>query len=317
MIRKTAIPESIEHWLKMREEVLTSTEISTLFDLNKYQSRYELFMKKSGQLDIPFEESERMKWGNRLEESIAHGAAEENGWDIREMNEFIVCPDYRIGSSFDFCIQDSSIKTPMQQNTVEWTPRDYAILEVKNVDSLIYYNEWTEFEAPPHIELQVQHQMLVAGLSEAYIVALVGGNELKQIHRKANEAIQNKILEAATKFWHDIDNNIQPEPDFEQDSSVICELYKSTDGSSYDATDNETIYDLASRYKQAMEDEKDAKARKDALKAQIFTIVDKAEKVYGAGFSISCKERDPYEVKAHTRNGFRDFRITWKKGEKE
>jgi len=319
MKTQTVIPESKEHWLQMREKFLNSTEISVLFDLNKYQTKFELFMKKSGQIELPFEESERMRWGNRLEESIAEGAAEENGWNIRPMKEYIFCEETRLGSSFDFCILDSSIKTPMEAagQPMEFGPRDYAILEVKNVDSLIYRNEWTEHEAPPHIELQLQHQMLISGLQEAYLVALVGGNELQTIHRKANEKIQNKILEASEKFWYEIDNNIQPDPDFESDSGIICDIYKETDGSTFDAIDNETIYDLAARYKQAMDDEKDAKARKSAVKAEVFTLVGNAEKVYGSDFTISCKEKKGYVVPEHTRKGSRDFRVNWKKGEKE
>jgi len=309
------IPESKEHWLKMKSKVITSTESSTLYGLNKYQTMFELWHEKSGQIRIPFAESERMKWGNRLESSIAYAAAEENGWTIRNMNEFIYDEKLRIGSSFDFAIlSEARPATINKKQTIDHD--DIAILEIKNVDSLIYRNEWTEWEAPPHIELQLQHQMLISGLPEAYLVVLVGGNELKMIHRKANKKIHASILQKCEEFWKTIDAGEAPEPDFNVDSDTIIDLYKSTDGSSFDATDDEKIYDLTTRYKQAAEDEKDAMARKKAIKAEIFTLVGEAEKVYGSDFSISCKEREPYEVKAHTRQGFRDFRVTWKKEKK-
>ncbi|WYK04376.1 hypothetical protein DWF04_015295 [Cereibacter sphaeroides f. sp. denitrificans] len=54
--------------------------------------------------------------------------------------------------------------------------------------------------APPHSELQVQHQLLVSGRQWAVIVVLVGGNDLRVTVRTRNEIIIQKIRDRVAAF---------------------------------------------------------------------------------------------------------------------
>lgn len=303
---QTIIPESHEHWLSLREKVLTSTQIAALFNLSKYSTEFELFHEKTGQTKFPFTANERMRWGNRLEESIARGAAEEFGWQIRPMKEFIFNEDLRLGSSFDFCIV-----YPAEESDA--CTYDEAILEIKNVDSLIYHNEWSEDQAPAHIELQLQFQMLLSGIGYGKICALVGGNELKVIEREADPQIHAAILNKAAEFWAKVDANECPDPDFEKDANYITELYRQSNDDTFDAEHNEKLHDLATSYDQASKDFKEAAARKKALQAEIFHIVGAAKKVQGVDYTISCATTKDSLIKEHVRKGYRGFRLTWKK----
>jgi putative phage-type endonuclease len=145
--------ESEKQWLAERAKDVTSTEVSALFGLSPYLTEFELFHQKRDGVTVKFEPNERMKWGNRLESAIAHGAAEDMGWDIAKFNVYMRDQAARIGSSFDFEIK-SSANGP-------------GILEIKNVDWVQYQKSWIDdgngnIEAPEHIELQVQHQMEIA-----------------------------------------------------------------------------------------------------------------------------------------------------------
>ena len=148
-MKQVFIPKNQEEWLRLRLRDVTSTEVSALFGLNPYITEFELWHQKKNQEIVNFEIGERGKWGKRLEGIIAAGIAEDEGWRIRRMDEYIRQEEKFMGASFDFEILD-----------------DEGILEVKNVDSFIFKDGWIvdgdNLEAPPHIELQVQSQLAVS-----------------------------------------------------------------------------------------------------------------------------------------------------------
>lgn len=296
-------PDNKEHWLSMRAQDITSTEISALFGLSPYSTHYELWYRKKENLVLQIEENERMKWGNRLEAAIAHGIAEDNGWKVEPLKCYMRDSSLRMGSSFDFAIEPD------------------GILEIKNVDSLAFKEGWITDddcdEAPTHIELQVQHQLALSGRSFAYIGALVGGNRVKLIRREPNEKIISKIKRKIAEFWQSIDDNKPPSPDFKNDSQFISSLYNYADpGKVYDASADVEIITLAEKYRLAGEDEKEAKERKDEAKAKILMQVSDAEKVISDMFTISAGMIGPAKVE-YTRDGYRTFRIHWRKAKKQ
>ena len=300
----TIIPESENHWLELRKSDVTSTGISSLFGLNKYCTKFEYWHQKKGLTESSFTENERSKWGNILEESIAKGIAQENDWDIRAMKEYIRDESARMGTSFDFCILKDG--------------KDWAILEIKNVDSLIYKNEWDEqdgvIEAPAHIELQVQYQLLLTGLEKAYIGALVGGNTLKLVEREVVPEIQEKIKQEVAQFWLSIDSNNPPKPNFVEDADFITSLYQySQEEAVYDASGDAELFNLMTAYETYKQQASAAEKNKKAIKAEIFMRVGAAERIIHPDVKVSCKMGKPSVVPEHTRKASRGFRMTWAK----
>lgn len=293
-------PENEQAWLNLRTQDITSTDCAALFGISPYMTPFELWHRKKKSEIVPFEGNERINWGQRLQDAIAGGIISDNQWSGRKMTEYIRWPDARIGASFDWSVQDES-----------------ALLEIKNVDSLVYKDGWiTEgenVEAPPHIELQVQHQLLVSDRQLTYVGALVGGNRVILIRRERDEKICGAILARVKQFWDSIDNNIEPEPDFKRDASFISELYKYADPSKvFDATGNTILESLAKNYKKAGDAAKLLDEEKKGYKAQILTIIGDAAKVVAPTFSISAGLIGPTEV-SYTREGYRDFRLFQKK----
>jgi hypothetical protein len=76
------------------------------------------------------------------------------------------------------------------------------------------------------------------------------------------------------------------------------------------------IITLAEKYRLASEDEKEAKERKDEAKAKILMQVSDAEKVISDMFTISAGMIGPAKVE-YTRDGYRTFRIHWRKAKKQ
>lgn len=299
--REILTPVSEQEWLELRTKDITSTEVAALFGASPYTTRYELWHRKRDGKVVSFEANERMKWGTRLQSAIAHGIAEDQGWKVREMKEYIRLPEARTGSSFDY--------------EYETAAGNKGILEVKNVDSLAYRDGWlvegNHVEAPPHIEFQAQHQLLTSGHAESHIGALIGGNTVSLLRRvpdlKVFAAIKAKIAE----FWKSVDEGIEPAPDFHRDAEFIISQFGFSEPGKIIQAD-ETLIPLAEQYMAAGRDEKRAKEEKEALKAQMLTMIGDAEKVVSVGFSISAGMIGPKHVE-YDAEGYRNFRITPKK----
>lgn len=292
---ETVVPQSEKEWLELRTKNINSSEVAALFGFSPYSTAFELWHEKKEAKVIVREAEEWTKWGQRLQDAIAAGIAEEQGWKIRKMTEYMWDPVSRLGSSFDF--------------SIEQEPSALGLLEVKNVFGMIFKEQWLEaedgsVEAPPHIEIQVQHELLVSQRGFCYIGALIGGNKLELILRKADPEIQAAIIKKAAEFWKSIDDNIAPKPNFARDAEFIKKLYSHAEPGKIITADEE-VTRLTWAYKEGLEEEKSGKAKKDAAVAEILTRIGEAEKVVGQGFTISAGLVGPAEIEAYTRKGYR------------
>jgi putative phage-type endonuclease len=302
-------PNSREHWLELRREDVTSTESAALFGLSPYATEFELFHRKLGNVSDEIEQNERMTWGLRLQDAIAHGVAEDMGLTVRRINGYWRHTDEpRMGASFDFEIV-SHADGP-------------GLMEVKNVDGRVYREQWLDDEAPPHIEIQVQHQLEVANREWALIVCLVAGNTPRVIRVARDRQVGDKLRAAIRRFWQRVDANTPPAVDFVQDADTIREIYRNGSGAPLDATGNNRLHSLALSYASAARDEKDAVARKEAARSEMLTLIGDAGKVTGEGWTLTATETkgsagttitpDMVGTVIGARSGYRQFRLNLK-----
>lgn len=308
-------PTDQAHWLAMRQEDVTSTESAALFGMSPYVTKFELWhRKKSGQAPA-FQSNERMQWGNRLESAIAHGIAEDMGWKISPLKEYFRLTGERIGSSFDFIITS--------------LPDGPAHLEIKNVDYLAFRDGWIEhddgsIEAPEHIEMQVQHQMMVSGFKRSYIGAFIAGNRGVVIERERDEQVIAAMRAAIAEFWRTVDAGEEPPPVMPEDAAAVIALNQyAKPGKILDASGDEKIATLVANYKTFAAKESEFEELKQVTKAELFAAIGDAEKVLLPGFSVSASlqaETPPTVITADMvgqtyggRKGFRGLRITAKK----
>lgn len=304
---QSVVPDNKEHWLKLRSTNINSTESSALFGINKYLTEFELWHRHANpEIEGSFEETERTVWGNRLEAAIAEGIREENTLEcFRKKDEYIWDDELKLGSSFDYEFLFD---------------KESHILEIKNVDGMIFKNEWLEdedgnLEAPLHIELQVQQQMMLSGYNKAWICALVGGNKAVILKREADPEMFEMIKLKVKKFWDSIKAGVPPEPDFARDAEFISQLYQSVHVGKTLTTESEELYNLALEYKQEADSAKAAEERKKAVKAKMLMLIGDIEKVKHSEFSISAGLIGESDI-SYTRKGFRDFRINWPRTKK-
>lgn len=312
--RVTITPANEQDWLAMRKMDVTSTESAALFGMSPYMTHFELWHAKHSGLAREFKSNDRMKWGNRLEAAIAHGIAEQQGWTIEPMKDYMRLPEERIGSSFDFRI--TSLGEP-------------AHLEIKNVDYLAFRDGWIEhddgtIEAPEHIEMQVQHQMMVSGYSRSFIGAFIGGNRGVVIERERDEQVIAAMRQRIADFWHSVDAHQEPAAVMPGDAEAVIRLNQyAQPGKILDASSDANIALLVTNYKRAAQDEKDACEDKETAKAELLKAIGDAEKVLLDGWTISASmqaDTPPTMITAEMvgtsyggRKGFRNLRINARK----
>ena len=326
MTRQTITPRDREHWLSLRAQDLTSTDIAALFGMSPYKTKFELWHEKKSNEIVRIAQNAKMTWGTRLEASIAEGIAEDRDWCVRPFKEYVRDDELRIGSSFDYRIITSAAGRAAAAPGID-SPDD-AILEIKTVDALAFRNGWTVtddfIEAPAHIELQVQHQLLVSGLSVAYIGVLIGGNDVRILQRKADDGVHAAIRAKAAEFWRSIADNTPPDPVMPADAAAVIRLNSYAEpGRLFDARGNASIASRIAEYHRLKREAADITDIADTIKAELLVEIGDAERVMADGFTISAGmvadspgtlvTADMVGQYVGGRRGYRNFRVTSKK----
>jgi predicted phage-related endonuclease len=198
---------SFEHdspeWHALRLRHVGGSEVSALFGCapDYALSHYALWMVKSGRVPAPEVNTQRSKWGLRLEDAIANAAADEAGQTISKGGYVTDDTTPGVGCTLDYVIEHD----PNESGC--------GCMEVKNVDWMIHRKKWTDDEPPPHILLQLQHQLAATGYEWGEIVALVGGNDLQRYRYRVNPKIVSGIRQRVTDFWTSIREGNAPDPD--------------------------------------------------------------------------------------------------------
>lgn len=312
-------PGNRAEWLALRTMDVTSTESSALFGLNPWITEFELYHQKKDGTVVELEENERMAWGLTLEPFIARQIADRYGVKVRRLSAYARHDEVRMGASFDYeivgIVHGQVEDTVLQEMYAAHGPGN---LEIKNVDGLIFRDQWaTEgraiVEAPPRIEIQVQHQLEVIQRNWSALGVLVGGNDLRLLTRERDPEVGRSLRFKVGEFWDRVTNGDPPEMDFNRDAAFIARLFGHAEpGSFIDLRDNNRAAELAAEYHAAGRDEKAAKDRKEAAKAELLTIIGEAEKAAIPGFTLSAGVVAEAEI-SYVRKAYRNFRLTARK----
>lgn len=202
------IPSDRAEWLALRDKHLGASEVAALFQAQPdyMPGVFALWMHKAGRVPLPPVDAERTKWGLLLEDAIAAGAAEREGWDVRPGR---------------YASHESGLGATLDRIIAAPSADDYAAgyvgpgaLELKNVDWLQTRRgrAW-EGEPPLHVLLQLQAQLAATGFAWGAIAWLVGGNDLRVLRYRARPAVQAEIVRRTAAFWQSIREGNPPAPD--------------------------------------------------------------------------------------------------------
>ena len=244
MIRRKIKFNSKEDWLNLRRAYIGASEVSILNKTNLYSTPLDLYNKKT--LGVEAEETERMRWGNILENAIAREWAERNGRKVRKSNYLYVADDTLAA-------------------TIDRLDDLGRVIEIKNTSSFAFNNAKLIDGVPAMYYDQMQAQMLCLGVTEGVYVALINNGQLYDVNVSLNYDYAMELLKLAKDF---IENNIRKNiPPAELPTEKPQEITEeSIEGSEEDFQKFERIKTLESAIKQ-LNDEKTAIV--DSIKQKI------------------------------------------------
>lgn len=305
-------PNSEAEWHALRRKNIGSTESPALFGYSPYMTAYELAVAKRENIAL-FRPDARTRWGQRLQGVIADAFEEEYGARVKRADHTYYSMDnVRAGCTIDHII------TQAHDDTSELGRRlselGNGILEIKNVDKWEFKEKWPDGEAPAHIEIQLQHQMAVTGMTWGCIFAFVGGNEVNLLYRDFEPKVGERIANASTAFWTNLEVGKMPPPVMPEDAEIMCKLYRySTPAKVFDAKGDESLKALVEDYRESKQTAKDAEEFAHQRHAEILQHIGDAERVVNCGpYSIWAGQVAEADIAYH-REGYRGFKVTEKK----
>lgn len=269
------IPNTPE-WYTIRKKTVGSSEVAALFDKSPHTTKFELYHRKIGSIADAIEDNERMFWGRKLEHQIAMGAAELKGWHLLPPQGYYMHPNFPgMGA------------TPDMLATVPGR-EGIGILEIKNVDGLIFRKEWINEEPPMYYLLQLQHQLACSSFKWGAVVALVGGNDLKISFYDRHAGSIASIESAVVKFWADVRERNEPKVSGD-DLDALKKVYP-IHGIEIDLSGDNELPGLCSHWGQLREARLAIEKQEATAKAEILQKVGNANIAYCSGFRIERKE---------------------------
>ncbi len=221
MVLRYDIIQGTPEWHEFREENVGSSDISGLFGIQSdfAMSAFTLHQVKAGIIPPPPVDDSpgtRVWFGKRLEPTIVGMAAELYKWpDIRYPGPYAIddqCPG--MAASLD-----ALILAPGPEE-LRLGYKGAGVLEVKRSNWLAHARAYSNNEPPYQVILQCQHGAACAGVSWGVVVVLVGELGLVAYRYAARPGTAAVIRNAVRKFWDDVRNGREPNPDHTASSAA-------------------------------------------------------------------------------------------------
>lgn len=185
-----------DEWLELRKTGIGGSEVGTICGLNKWESAYTLWAKKTGRITERVEMNEPMEWGNRLEPVVIDKFADEHPeLEILRNVGTWAHPDrhWQIGNPDALYVKDGKL----------------GVIEVKTASS---ENDWAD-GVPPYYETQVQWYMDVFDVEHAYVIVLFNGRNYREYELARTPLAQELNRELVEQFREQVAGDFHPDFD--------------------------------------------------------------------------------------------------------
>ena len=270
----------MNNFLTQRKKGIGGSDIAAILGVSKFKTALDVYLSKT--TDQPEQQGEHLYWGHALENPIIDRFVQDTGALVIRQPETRQHPDYEWAiANADALITNG--------DTIE------AILEIKT-SSAFKSREWgadDTDEVPIEYIAQVQWYMWIYNLQEAYIAALIGGNQYRQYHITRDDELIAMLAEKAQAFWQNhVIPRIPPNP---QDGADAQKLYPSDNGDTAEA-DSDTLTAYAEL--------RELKAQEKELKAQIAAKEDLLKIKIGSYSAMQTNGNTLFTWKAQSSSRF-------------
>ena len=299
-----------EKMRQRRRKYLGSSDIPALMGVSPFQNAADVWISKTQDL---IETPEKKGHGSPL----AVGTYSEAGthdWAMDQLKEGAVYEGAVTATRNQFRVKAGTVFAANCDAIVNVGGVPTAVLEVKSTARTSEWGRPLTDEIPESVLMQVQWQMLVTEMPEAWVAAMLvtvgpdgkiyGGLTYSLYRVKADPELQEMIEAAALSFWADhVETGIMPE-----DSTPrldTAERIRRTPESVRDLktpAEQNAFEDLSETYLLANAKKRDADKRARAAKSKLLAFLGETTSAFTDNYSVEYPERvrNEYVVSAAT-----------------
>ncbi len=214
---------SLEEWLAVRRTGVGSSDApSVMGEPGAFSTPLKVYWSKRGLMETSPEESAFMRIGKHMEPSIAAIYAEETGRKLYDPGRW--CIMRSVSEPWLMCTIDRMIMT---RDGVRLAGRDKGVLEIKHAGHWAV-EKWTD-GCPRYVWIQIQHQLMVTGMSWGAVSCFMGGIVHKHADVARDESFISELRAACKDFWRRVQEGDEP-PATAEDSSAMNKMVKESGG---------------------------------------------------------------------------------------
>ena len=253
-----------EDWLRSREGGIGSSEVATVLGVNPYETPYQLWLRKTGQVKSEEKENFLMKAGHYLEDAISHFCADEADLTIikSSASEFVV-----VDKDKPF-LRVSPDRYAWEKGVMH-SPANRVIIECKSTQKPVDPDNISQYWF-----CQVAYQLGVTGLERSYLAWLIQGREFGYKVINFDPEFFAFVKEEVERFWIDCVIGGR-EPALISVADVIIKYPKHEEGKKLLASDS--LVDTWNELKSANEEIKRLESTKRELEDSFKTAMLDAE----------------------------------------
>lgn len=243
-------------WLEARRTGLGASETATILGLNDWHTPYSVWLSKVTPSGEGYA-SEAAEWGSALEAVIARKVSTRHPelGKIAPTPGLLRHPDHPwMLATLDRLLVPRGVRNP----------EPTALLEVKTVSDFMYRARWIDGVPPPHVLVQTQQQLAVAGIARAYIAVLIGGQKMPEPYPvDRDERVIEQLVTYGGTWWKEfVEAHRPPELTFADRAALALRYPGNVDLGPLVADDD--MLATFSRFMDARRREAEAKAEKEA-----------------------------------------------------
>lgn len=235
-----------EEWLVERSKGIGASEAEVIFGLSKYESPHQLWARKKLELEDPESalsqkpDSDAMEAGRFLEPANASWWAHRHGKRVLTPQEF-----YGYHQAYAVILEHPDypwMRATPDRIIFDREDGDRGVLQLKNVDRFLL-EDW-EDRPPLRVQVQVQQEMIVAGVTWGAIGAVVGGNRRRDADVTLNPAFARRLIQALRTFWMSLQGDQGP-PLTDRDLQQVMARFRAEEGAVHQLKAPENAHELA------------------------------------------------------------------------
>lgn len=286
----------------LRRQFYTASVIGAVLGVHQYMSRLKLYMIKRG-IEFPDDpDNPVFKRGRWFEPAVGVAVAEHRPeWTIEKCNEFYCDTETLKGASPDFLIHGD--------------PRGPGVLQAKTVAPSVYERDWRNGKAVPDwivFQALTEAELTDAAFAAIAVLKVDAFNPICEIIEfDRHPAAEQRLTEEVARFHRDVENGIEPDPDFARDAELLKILSpRHAPGKTLDLSGNNEVPILLAQREQLCAEILEREAKCEVIETELKFLMDDAETISGLpDWHVTFKsgERKEYVVPAKTLRPLRIY----------